>query len=103
MPTLAELQEEADAIRSESRIWDDPELCTELRNASRHVGRILGHYERSISTLHQINGASDESRLATDFGVDVMEIADIPRFSDVAPYCPPGRAPRLAPAKSVAN
>ncbi|WP_152433536.1 hypothetical protein [Erythrobacter sp. THAF29] len=100
MPTLAELQEEADAIRSESRIWDDPELCSELRSASRHAGRILGHYERSITALHEINDAPGDDRAATRRDTGVTAQAELPRFSDAAPYLPKG-TPRAERAESA--
>lgn len=88
MPTLDELEAQAEAIRSETRIWDDPELCAELRSANPQAGKVLNHYGRSIDALQQANGTSSVGGPQDDRDPEFVELAAMPRFADAAPPLP---------------
>lgn len=85
MPSIVDLQEEAAAIRRDSRIWDDPELYRSLVEDMPATGRVLRHYERSVGKLQ-----AELDVAASDYaGPEPFD--EMLRISDAAPILPPER------------
>lgn len=62
LQSLAELRREANAIRTKSRLWDDPDVDLELRSTTRLAQPILDNFGRSVDALQKSNenGKSEE-------------------------------------------
>ncbi|MEM6908112.1 MAG: hypothetical protein AAF494_05490 [Pseudomonadota bacterium] len=79
MPSLSELHAQAERIRREGRVWDDPEVQLSLTQVDPISARVLDHYQTSIDELQRVTGWSGTLLNPADL------MRERPRFADAAP------------------
>ncbi len=60
MPSIAELHMQAQQIRKDGKVWDDPELSDNLLKTDPISARVLQHYVGSITELARCNARLDD-------------------------------------------
>ncbi|MEL7217531.1 MAG: hypothetical protein AAGK01_03765 [Pseudomonadota bacterium] len=102
MPSVAYLHAQAQLIRENGVVWDDPEMADGLRKTDPISARVLQHYRGSINELARCNARLDadgfESSASLEYATD-----DLPNFADAAPLSPDSLATKNSRASRPAT
>lgn len=81
-PSLAELHDQALAIRQNNTVWDPLELGLDFGRLKPNPATILDHYRTAIEAMDQMGANSPDDRSKGEPG------RELPRFADAAPLSP---------------